>query len=82
VSASVLDRPLEVSPAFVAAALDPWGFVTARTVPGGPAPETVSAAIAAARERLEADRAVLASDQTKLAAADIERRRRIDALLR
>jgi argininosuccinate lyase len=81
VSGSVLDQPLEVSPAFVAEALDPWGFVNARTVPGGPAPKTVSAAIAAARARWEADRTALALDKARVANATAERSRRIEALV-
>ena len=30
----------------LAAALDPWAFVRSRTIPGGPAPETVRAHVA------------------------------------
>jgi argininosuccinate lyase len=77
VSSTVLDRPLGVSEAFVSRALDPWGFVTARTVLGGPAPETTAAAAARARERLDADRFALDEDVERIAAAGIERAHRI-----
>jgi len=81
VSATVLDTPLDVTEAFVTDALDPWAFVTARTIPGGPAPETTSAAAAAARERLDADQVALAEDEERIAAAAIEREHRIADLV-
>ena len=81
VSGTVLGRPLDVTEAFVAGALDPWGFVAARTVPGGPAPETTAAAAAHARERLDADRFALDGDAERIAAAGIERAHRIADLV-
>jgi argininosuccinate lyase len=51
----ILGRDLDgVDEEAVRAALDPRGFIAAHDVPGGPAPERVREAIAAARERLEA----------------------------
>ena len=81
VSGEVLGRSLDVTDGFVVEALDPWGFVNARTIPGGPAPETTTAAIAAARARLDADRVALAQDEERIAAAAIERARRIAHLV-
>lgn len=77
ISAEVLGRSLDVTEAFVAEALDPWGFVRARRIPGGPAPEMTRAAIAQARERLDADRAALVVDGKRITAAAIERAHRI-----
>jgi hypothetical protein len=57
--------------------LDPWEFVNARTLPGGPAPTETTRAIAAAGEQLAADTAWLEEIETKLAAAVTERKTRI-----
>lgn len=63
----------------VRSALDPRGFVAAHDVPGGPAPERVREAIAAARERLEREgRAPVAEAREALAAA----RRELDDLVK
>jgi argininosuccinate lyase len=81
VSREVLGRSLDVTQEFVANALDPWTFVNARTIPGGPAPETTRQALRAARLRLGEDRDVLAGDNAALNDASTERQRRIDALM-
>lgn len=49
-------RAIAASDAWVADRLDPWVFVNERTGFGGPAPETVTGAIASARARLAQDR--------------------------
>jgi argininosuccinate lyase len=81
VSGTVLEQPLDVTPAFVDDALDPWAFVNARTIPGGPAPEATTMAVSAARARLEADRVALDADRGKIGAAAADRAQRIAALL-
>ncbi len=81
VSGEVLGTPLSVTDAFVHDALDPWAFVNARTLPGGPAPETTRKALADALERLQADRDTLAADWASIQAADERRRTRIRSLL-
>lgn len=80
VSGEVLGTPLSVTEGFVHDALDPWAFVNARTLPGGPAPETTRKALDGARQRLQADRDTLAADQAKLQAADERRGERVAAL--
>lgn len=81
VSAGVLDSPLRVTEAFVANALDPWAFVNARSIPGGPAPETTRRALEDARSRLKEDREVLAADNAAINNASAERQRRIATLV-
>jgi len=66
VSAELGESGVEVSEAFVRAALDPWAFVEARTIPGGPAPATVEGAIAAARDRLARDAGQVADRRSRL----------------
>ena len=80
VSEEVLGTALAVTEEFVAAALDPWTFVTSRTIPGGPAPETTRRALDEARQRLRADRDALDADRVWLQAAD-ERRDAMVAVL-
>ena len=72
---------MEIDAATLAAALDPWGFVRRRTIPGGPAPETVGRALDAASRRLTADRAWLEGTQAHLATAAAERTHRRDQLI-
>lgn len=76
-SGEVLDQPLQVTDDFVADALDPWAFVNARTLPGGPAPETTRKALEDARERFRRDRAALEADRERLQGAHTERSKRI-----
>lgn len=59
-----------------AEAMDPAAFVARRRIVGGPAPEFVEAAVAAARERLAADRGVTARF---IAQAETAARERKDA---
>jgi argininosuccinate lyase len=75
----VLGHELEgVSEELVRRSLDPRAFVAAHHVPGGPAPGRVREAIAAARERLEADgRAPVRAARDALAAA----RRELDGVV-
>ncbi len=77
ISGEVLGKPLSVDDAFVHNALDPWAFVNARTLPGGPAPETTRTAVAEANERLQADCDALATDRASLKEADVQRDARI-----
>jgi argininosuccinate lyase len=81
IGGEVLGTPLQVSDAFVNEALDPWAFVKARTIPGGPAPETTRKALADARDRFDRDRAGLDADCTRLESADAERARCIETLI-
>jgi argininosuccinate lyase len=74
-------RDIDVDDAFVARALDPWARVRARTIPGGPAPETTRDAAARSRARLEEDRAVATARRERLTAAIASRRERADALI-
>lgn len=80
VSSEVLGDPLVISDEFVHAAMDPWAFVNARTLPGGPAPDTTRKALGDARERLAADREALDADRYRLEEADQRRQARIDYL--
>jgi argininosuccinate lyase len=75
-----LGGQVTLSPDQLQAALDPWAFVRSRTIPGGPAPETVLAHVRLMRETLRRDAA-----WRERAAAQIERaaaeRREIAAAL-
>lgn len=73
VSADVLGTAIGVTGAFVAAALDPWIFVEARTILGGPAPPTVEVAIAEARERHMVDKAANAERLYRIVQASTDR---------
>jgi argininosuccinate lyase len=77
ISGEVLDQPLQVTDVFVANVLDPWAFVNARTLPGGPAPETTRKALEDARERFGRDEAALEADRERLQGAHTERSKRI-----
>lgn len=81
VGGEVLGKPLSVTEGFVHDALDPWAFVNARTLPGGPAPLATRQALAEARERLRTDRDALVDDRTKLRTADDRRGERIASLV-
>ncbi|HWV22616.1 MAG TPA: argininosuccinate lyase [Thermomicrobiales bacterium] len=81
VSGEVLEIPLIVTDDVVREALDPWAFVNARTLPGGPAPEATRRALTEARDRFTADQLQLDADRQQLADADTMRQQRIDALL-
>jgi argininosuccinate lyase len=80
VSAEVLDAPLALTEDEVAAALDPWAFIEARTLPGGPAPATVEAAIATAHERLATDDAIVAARRHRVTSATADRGDRVQVL--
>jgi len=80
VSAEVLEEPVGVSDAFVARALDPWAFVEARAIPGGPAPVAVEAAISEARGRLAGDEAAIAELRHRVMQATADRGDRIQVL--
>lgn len=80
VSGEVLGSALAVTEEFVAEALDPWAFVNARTIPGGPAPLATRQALADARGRLHVDHDTLAADRAKLRQADERRAARIATL--
>ena len=76
VGSEVTGREMEVSEAFVTEALDVERFIARRTLPGGPAPVTTSAAIHAARRRLATDQATLTVQATQLIQAHAARRKR------
>lgn len=77
----VLGHRLELDAATVAVALDPWGFVNARTIPGGPAPATMRQSLAALTAQLTADQQWLAATEAAITAADHERAARANALI-
>jgi argininosuccinate lyase len=77
VATEIAGRPIAVDETWATRMLDPWEFVNARTLPGGPAPTETTRAIAAARDQLAADTAWLEEVETKLAAAVTERKTRI-----
>lgn len=81
VSRDVLGTSLDVSEEFVAAALDPWTFVTVRTLYGGAAPAATSEALAGCTERLEADAATLAATEEAIANAHSLRAARVHELI-
>ncbi len=81
VSGQVLDRALVIDAAWLQATLDPCRFIEARALPGGPAPSATSAAIAAARDRLHRDQALVTEAERRVADAAMDRTRRIDAVM-
>ncbi len=80
VSHEVLGQSLGVSDAFVTGALDPWAFVEARTIPGGPAPATVERALAGGRDRHATDEAAIAERRHRITQATADRGDRIQVL--
>jgi argininosuccinate lyase len=75
-----LGATIQLSPAQLAAALDPWAFVRARTIPGGPAPETVRAHATQMRETLARDHAWRVARESQIGQAAQERQTRAAAL--
>jgi argininosuccinate lyase len=75
-----LARRVRLSPDQLQAALDPWAFVRARTIPGGPAPETVLAHVAQMRETMRRDGAWRERAEAQIAEAVKERHERASAL--
>jgi len=65
---SILGRSLQTSSDLLLEALDAEHFVQIRSIPGGPAPATVSREIVAMDEQLTADRVWLAEKQSRLEA--------------
>jgi argininosuccinate lyase len=76
-----LGRPVQLDPADLRAALDPWSFVEQRTIPGGPAPSAMQAHLDQLRSRLAADVAWRAGREAQIKAARQERQRRAAALM-
>lgn len=77
VATEIAGREIAVDEAWAARMLDPWEFVNARALPGGPAPVETTRALAAAREQLAVDTAWVGETEAKLAAASAERKSRI-----
>jgi argininosuccinate lyase len=75
-----LDRDIQLDPADLRAALDPWCFVEQRTIPGGPAPAAMTSHLAQMRQRLNSDIAWRQARQAQIEAARTERQRRAAAL--
>lgn len=73
----IAGRAIAVDAAWAERMLDPWAFVNARTLPGGPAPEETTRAIEAGRVQLAADIAWIDETEEKIAAAYADRRARI-----
>jgi argininosuccinate lyase len=78
---TVTGRPLAIDAGTLRAALDPWAFVRARTVTGGPAPDTVGRALDGEAARLRSDRAWLATARERLVAAERERGQRAERFI-
>jgi argininosuccinate lyase len=76
----VLGRPVNLDPADLRAALDPWSFVEQRVIPGGPAPSAMQTHLDQLRQRLNEDSAWRESRQAQIEAARLERHRRAAAL--
>jgi argininosuccinate lyase len=75
-------RAIALAEATVRSALDPVASVARRTVPGGPAPAVVRAAVADARRALEHEHVALATRRAAVENALAELRRAADALAR
>ncbi len=56
VAQEIAGQDLDIDEAWAERTLDPWNFVEARTIFGGPAPVTTAAAVASGREQLARDR--------------------------
>ncbi len=74
-------RAIAVDETWAAHMLDPWEFVNARTLPGGPAPMETARAIAEARDRLARDLAWLDATEAKIADAFAGRTARIAEIM-
>jgi argininosuccinate lyase len=75
-----LGREISLTQEQLRAALDPWAFVRARTIPGGPAPEAVRAHAAQMRATLARDVSWREGREAQIAAAVNERMARAEAL--
>jgi len=80
--AQVTGAELPVDQAWLDGRLDPAAFVSARTVPGGPARPAVEAALASARQRIAVDTAAMDRARARITSAADDRRARIAALPR
>ncbi len=81
VASEIAGRAITIDDAWTERALDPWAFVAARALPGGPAPAETRRAIAAARTHLQDDTAWLDAAEERIAAAHAERNARIAAIV-
>ncbi len=75
VTREVTGQRFDVTDDWVRSTLDPAAFVAARTLPGGPAPAAMDAAIRSARARLLADREQVGSAEDAIEHARAERAR-------
>ena len=75
-----LGTPIALTHEQLRAALDPWAFVRARTIAGGPAPEAVRVHAARMRERLDHDVAWREAREAAIGEAQAERHHRAAAL--
>jgi argininosuccinate lyase len=75
-----LGRAIQLEPADLRLALDPWSFVQQRVIPGGPAPSAMEAHLGIMHARLEADIAWREARHTQIEAARTQRRQRVAAL--
>lgn len=73
----ITGREIAIDDAWAERKLDPWAFVRARTLPGGPAPEETTRAIAASRSLLADDIAWLDTTERRIATAESDRKARI-----
>jgi argininosuccinate lyase len=72
---------LDITDTWLAQQLDPRAFIAARTVPGGPAPQAIAAAVSRAQAAIERDSAAVEEAQTRLKVAGERRTAMIDALV-
>ncbi|MGI8405830.1 MAG: argininosuccinate lyase, partial [Thermomicrobiales bacterium] len=77
VAQGITGQHLDIHEAWAERTLDPWNFVEARTILGGPAPATTAAAVATGRERLAQDRQRLERAEAQIREAAVNRAARI-----
>lgn len=80
-ASEIAGRPIVIDTQWAERMLDPWAFVDARDLPGGPAPSETARAIATARASLAADQTWIDQTAAKLDTAAAERAQRIAAIL-
>lgn len=77
VAQGITGQHLDIDEAWAKRTLDPWNFIKARTIRGGPAPATTAAAVGSGRERLARDRQRLERAEAQIREAAVNRAARI-----
>jgi argininosuccinate lyase len=78
---AITGQQLAIDQAWVDAQLDPWAFIEARAIPGGPAPVAMQRAIDASRQLLARDQSLLDAAQTAMARANADISAQINKLV-